>query len=223
MKKTKKKRKSTTGKTRRNAAGLVQKYVNTDTKYKPLPALAKTGIDLVVATAGGALGAAFGYASAGAGLLVTFGGHILGDKTGLLKTLGLSALVFGFAKGYENSQAASQSSMNGISLGSITEGVKERMVDFKDNLIHAIYLGKLLKSKKEEGGEIGSLNLDELDVFDDFADKQQYRQAMIEEQHQEVFDDMQINSPEVESFEEDDEQYADYEELAPAEIDFDSM
>ncbi|GAB5419161.1 MAG: hypothetical protein Crog4KO_06690 [Crocinitomicaceae bacterium] len=224
MKRTKNRAKNAVAKSKQKANGLVQKYVGTETKKKFLPSIAKTGIELVAAAAGGGLGAAFGYWSVAAGFAATLGGHLLGDKTGLIKTVGLSAMVYGIAKGIENSKADSENSMNGVSLGSVTDGVKSRMVDFKDNLVHAFYLGKLIGEKQEEptkSEEIGSLNLDTLDVFDDFADQQIEQQAINDERQLEMLDDIQPAAEELD--EEPEEEYTEFEELETEVIDFNAM
>ncbi len=231
MKKTKQKVKNAAARAGQNTKGAIQKYIHTDTKKKFLPSLAKTGVDLLAATAGGGIGAMLGYWSVLAGGLVTLGGHLLGDKTGLIKTFGLSAMVYGAAKGYENSQAAAQNSMNGISIGSVKEGVKTRMIDFKDNLIHAFYLGNLIKDKEPSSGdpaEIGSVNLDELDIYDDFADQQIEQQALNEERRLEILNDIEPFEQEIdedpdEDEEGDEDEYTEYEELKPEVIDFNAM
>lgn len=230
MKNTKKKIKNTGVKVKEKTNRAVQLYAKKE-KYKVLPSLAKTGVDIVAATAGGAIGAGLGYWSVLAGGLVAFSGHMLGDKTGLIKTVGLTAMVYGFAKGYENSKAASSNSVNGISLGSVTEGVKSRMIDFKDNLIHAFYLGKLIKDKHEpaekmlDTAEIGSIALDEFDVYDDFAQQHIEQQALDEERRMDMLDEIEpmeheIEEPEVE---EDEEGYTEFEEIEPEVIDFNAM
>jgi len=231
MKKTKQKIKNAAAKAGQKANRPFELYTKTETKKKFLPSLAKTGVDLLAATAGGGVGAAFGYWSVAAGFLITGLGHFVGDKTGLIKTFGLSAMVYGAAKGYENSQAAAQNSMNGISIGSVTDGVKTRMIDFKDNLIHAFYLGNLIKDKEPSSGdptEIGSVNLDELDIYDDFADQQIEQQALNEERRLEILNDVEPFEQEIdeepdEDEEGDEDEYTEYEELKPEVIDFNAM
>lgn len=220
MKKVKSKLKKTASKVRSNS--LVQKYVQTETKKKVLPSLAKTGVDLGAAVVGGGLGAAFGWWAAAAGLATIFAGHLAGDKTGLIKTTGVAAMAFGFAKGMENSQKAQEGAVNGISLGSVKQGLKERMIDFKDNLIHAVYLNKLIGSKESSDESMGSLDLDELDVFEDFAERQAYEQAYSEEKRADLIAGTASFDSEDED-DSDDEQYDSYEEIEPELIDFNTL
>lgn len=219
MKKVKSKLKKTASNARSKSNSLVQKYVQTETKKKPLPSLAKTGVDLGAALVGGGMGAAFGWWAAAAGLATVFVGHLAGDKTGLIKTVGVAAMAFGFAKGMENSKKAQENSVNGISLGSVKQGLKERMIDFKDNLIHAVYLNKLIGSKEPTDQSIGSLNLDELDVFEDFAERQAYAQAYSEETRA----DLIAGTSAFEQEESDDEEFDTYEEIEPGVIDFNTL
>jgi len=144
--------------------------------------LIRSGVDVGGALAGGLLGAAIGKNSAlfGLGVLVT--GNFMGDKTGLYKTIGASMLTYGIAKFLQESDTANKS-VQGLSG---TEGVKERIGKYKDELMSAFYLDKIFK-KKTSGGStgstaaraaedddesVGALDLSALDFFEDYNHQQ---------------------------------------------------
>lgn len=143
--------------------------------------LIRSGMDITGALAGGLLGAAIGKNSAlfGLGVLVT--GNFMGDKTGLYKTIGASMLTYGVAKFLQESGTANKS-VQGLSG---TEGVKERLGKYKDELMSAFYLDKIFKKKSngttgttaaraadEEDESVGALDLSALDFFEDYNHQQ---------------------------------------------------
>nr|WP_294860132.1 hypothetical protein [uncultured Fluviicola sp.] len=140
--------------------------------------LIRSGMDVGGALAGGLLGAAIGKNSAlfGLGVLVT--GNFMGDKTGLYKTIGASMLTYGIAKFLQESDTANKS-VQGLSG---TEGVKERIGKYKDELMSAFYLDKIFKKKssgttaarsaEEDDESVGALDLSALDFFEDYNHQQ---------------------------------------------------
>jgi hypothetical protein len=141
----------------------------------------RSGVDLGAALAGGLLGAAIGKYAAlfGLGVLVT--GNFVGDKTGLYKTVGSGMLVYGVAKVLTEGETANKS-VQGLSG---TEGMKERIGNYKDELMSAFYLDKIFKKKTtgtgsaaarsaadEEDESVGALDLSALDFFEDYNHQQ---------------------------------------------------
>lgn len=139
----------------------------------------RTGMDVGGALAGGLLGAAIGKYAAlfGLGVLVT--GNFVSDRTGMYKSIGSGMLVYGVAKVLQEGDTANKS-VQGLSG---TEGVKERMVKYKDELMSAFYLDKIFKKKTsgtttaarsadEDDESVGALDLSALDFFEDYNHQQ---------------------------------------------------
>lgn len=131
----------------------------------------KSGVDLGVSTLGAGLGALGGIFSPIAGVALILAGHFLNDKSGILRMAGAATMAYGIAKAADNRMASQNQSVNGISLGSVTEGAKNRLINFKDNWLQAFYIDKLTGSKKEslpaEDQTIGAIDLSSLDVFEE--------------------------------------------------------
>lgn len=140
--------------------------------------LIRSGMDIGGALAGGLLGAAIGKYAAlfGLGVLVT--GNFVSDRTGLYKSVGSGMLVYGVAKVLQDGGTANKS-VQGLSG---VEGVKERIGNYKDELMSAFYLDKIFKKKTdsttaarmadEEDESVGALDLSALDFFEDYNHQQ---------------------------------------------------
>lgn len=143
--------------------------------------LIRSGVDIGGALAGGLLGAAIGKYAALFGLGVLATGNFVGDKSGLYKTVGSGMLVYGVAKIFTEGGTANKS-VQGLSG---TEGMKERIVNFKDEFMSAFYLDKIFKKKTtttgttaarsaadEDDESVGALDLSALDFFEDYNHQQ---------------------------------------------------
>lgn len=95
----------------------------------------ETGKDLLVAVLGGGLiGSAIGRPSLIIGLVTTGAGHYTENR--LLKLLGIGMMA---ANGFQKSKA-----VNGLSG---LDGVKERLMAYKENFSEKLYLDKIIKQK----------------------------------------------------------------------------
>ena len=126
-------------------------------------------------TAGGTIGAVGGIWTPFVGLALLAGGHLLGDKSGILRVVGASMMAYGIAKAQENRAASEAGSVNG--LGSLS-GAKDRLLDFKDNFLKAFYLDKLTKKKEDPAAidetTMGAIDLSALDAFEDLTKQSAY-------------------------------------------------
>lgn len=141
--------------------------------------LIRSGMDVGGALAGGLLGAAIGKYAAlfGLGVLVT--GNFVSDRTGMYKSIGSGMLVYGVAKVLQDGGDTANKSVQGLSG---TEGVKERIGKYKDELMSAFYLDKIFKKKTdtttaarmadEDDESVGALDLSALDFFEDYNHQQ---------------------------------------------------
>lgn len=164
-----------------NKKGIIKRYIDADGKKNIGVSVMKTSVETVGAVGGGFAGALSGVASPflGFGLILT--GHLIGDKTGLLKVAGAGMIGYGIANAMTNRSDAKSASVNG--LGAVSGNVKQRMIDFKDNLMHAFYLDKVFKkdagatSTSDDLGSAPYLDTSGLDVFADFNQQLAIRQA----------------------------------------------
>src|SRR5689334_4392655 len=107
-----------------------------DTKGNFKNTLIETGKDLLVGViAGGIVGSAVGKPSLGIGVGVTAFGHYRGSR--LLSLFGIGMMA---ANGFQSS-----SSVSGVDDG--LEGVKDRVMAFKDSFSQKLYLDKIIKKK----------------------------------------------------------------------------
>jgi hypothetical protein len=103
----------------------------------------ETGKDLLIGVVGGGLlGAAIGRPSLLAGIAVTGAGHFTGQR--LISLVGMGMMAAG---GFKNSAAVS--GMEGL------DGVKERLLAYRDSMKEKLYLDKIMKKKPVAG--IGNL------------------------------------------------------------------
>ena len=153
----------------------------------------KSGVDLGVSTLGAGLGALGGIFSPIAGVALILAGHFLNDKSGILRMAGAATMAYGIAKAADNRMASQNQSVNGISLGSVTEGAKNRLINFKDNWLQAFYIDKLTGSKKEslpaEDQTIGAIDLSSLDVFEEMNKESAINFELSQRGEQESFEE----------------------------------
>ena len=131
----------------------------------------KSGVDILGAIAGGGLGALIGRHAALFGVGVLVAGNLMKDKSGLARTIGAGMLSYGVAKIVENQALAKQKSVQGFTLAGAAEGAKERVTQYKDELLSAFYLDRLFKKTPSTDGEdsdtVEGLDLSSLDFFDE--------------------------------------------------------
>ena len=184
---------------------LLDRYNGADAKKNFKFTAMKTGADFVIGVpVGCALGAVLGIWAPLAGLFMFGAGHYLGDKTGLLRVAGASAAAYGIAKAVQNRSSVRAATVEGISLGSLAGGAKQRLIEFKDDVVQAFFVDKLIGSKTEESLEgIGQADLSELDVFENLnreaAINHELKKIRAEEQN--PFGEVVIHSPESEIIE----------------------
>lgn len=172
--------------------GIVKRYTDAKGKKKAGTSLMKMGVEGAGALAGGGAGAIAGIASPFVGIALLFVGQFFGDETGLLKVTGAGMIGYGVANAMTNRDNAKAASLNG--LGEVKGNVTQRLVDYKDNLMHAFYLDKLFK-KDGDGSDTKSVDLGStpyldtsgLDVFSEFNEQFAIRQANdeVEEEQEE--------------------------------------
>lgn len=116
-----------------------------ETKHDVKNSAIETVKDLVVGViGGGVVGAAIGKASLAIGAVVTGIGHYY--KSRLASTFGIGMMAAnGFQKKDEQFKGAKEQDT--------LEGVKERVLNFKDTFSQKLFLDKILKSKKKEKQE----------------------------------------------------------------------
>jgi len=149
---------------------VLERYNGAEAKKDVKITAMKSGVDLLVgASAGAGLGALLGIWSPLAGFLMIGAGHYFGDKSGALRIAGAATIAYGIAKSVENRAAVQAASVEGISLGSLATGAKDRLINFKDNWLQAFYLDKLVGSKSTTADEevaVGAIDMRDLDVFE---------------------------------------------------------
>ncbi|MFB6453796.1 hypothetical protein ACE38W_00890 [Chitinophaga sp. Hz27] len=113
------------------------------TKGSAKNTLIETAKDLFIGVIGGGLiGSAIGKPSLVAGIGVTGVGHYIGNR--LVSSLGVGMMA---ANGFQTK------TVNGIDSG--MDGVKDRMIAFKDTFSEKLYLDKFLKKKSESTSVTG--------------------------------------------------------------------
>lgn len=108
----------------------------------------ETGKDLVVGVIGGGIaGAVLGKSSLLVGILVTGAGHFTNSRAAQLFGVGMMA-----ANGFQSSNNATTSGLDGL------DGIKDRLLAYKDSFSQKFYLDKFLKKKPAAlSGETGSI------------------------------------------------------------------
>lgn len=162
-------------------AGVVDAYNQKETAGQLGNTALKTVVDTVIGVPVGiAIGGVAGLWSLPFGLLLIGSGHYFKDQSGLLKISGAAAIAYGIAKNIEFNNAAKKAEINGLSgLEGASQGIKDRLKMVKDDLMAAYFLDRLFK--KDDGGStettkmetidpgnMGGIDLSELDLFDHF-------------------------------------------------------
>lgn len=183
--------------------GVLQRYNGAEAKKNVRNTAMKTGVDAVLGTSAGAgLGAAFGIWSPLAGFLMIGAGHYFGDKSGVLRVAGAATIAYGIAKASENRAAAEVASVNGISLGSLAEGAKDRLSNFKDNFLKAYYLDKITGKKKEAvDATVGAIDMSELNAFEDLIKESAVRHELKTIQEEDSIDEDFVEEEEIDEYE----------------------
>lgn len=157
--------------------GFVARYNEKETKGKIGNTALKTLVDTITgAVIGTGVGAMAGKYAAIIGPVIIGVGHYAGDKSGVIRIAGASAMAYGIAKALENQ------SVNG--LGSLGD-VKSRMGNLKEELFVAFYLDKVFKKKgnpvssgnssdlvADAQTDIAGIDLSALDMFEDFNEQE---------------------------------------------------
>lgn len=168
------------------AVALSRKKQNMYDKYNALQSknnlkntLIKSLAEVIGATLGAGLSATAGSkVGIPTGVILIGLGNYFDEKSGLLKIAGASAVAYGIAKAIEEQNA----SVNG--LGEIDKA-KNRLGKFKDELLVAFYIDKLLPKKGStsssstnsdiagfEDEQMGRIDLSSLDMFERFNEEQ---------------------------------------------------
>ncbi len=154
--------------------GIVARYNERETKGKIGNSALKTLVDGIAgAVIGTGVGAMAGKYAAIIGPVIIGIGHYTGDKSGVIRIAGASAMAYGIAKALENQ------SVNG--LGSLGD-VKSRIGNLQEELFVAFYLDKVFKKKgstvpststsTDPDTEIAGIDLSALDMFEHFNEQE---------------------------------------------------
>ncbi|GGA89995.1 hypothetical protein [Puia dinghuensis] len=138
-----KKRKNTTG----HATGKKGKHHHhygfhgvdhtAPTDKRMIQTAVETGKDLLVGVVGGGLaGAAIGKSSLLVGILVTGAGHFTNNR--IVQLLGVGMMA---SNGFQSSSQGTTSGLDGF------DGIKDRLLAYKDSFSQKFYLDKFLKKK----------------------------------------------------------------------------
>jgi hypothetical protein len=144
--------------------GILAKYKAQKTKGDLKGTGLKTLVDLLVgATVGAGIGASAGRAALPIGLVLIAGSHYMDEDTGILRLAGSATIAYGIGKAISNKNIADATTVSGFSLAGETSKAKSRLTQFKDELITAFYLDKVIKKKEDQ---IGAIDLSSLEIFD---------------------------------------------------------
>lgn len=126
------------GKKHKNKGHFFHGLAGDHTEQHPIVFTAvETGKDLLVGVVGGGLaGAAIGKSSLLAGILVTGAGHYMKNRYVQLIGIGMMA-----SNGFQNGSSATTNGLDGI------DGIKDRLMAYKDSFSQKFYLDKFLKKK----------------------------------------------------------------------------
>lgn len=203
----------------KSKAGGIKKYWQQKGKKQAIG----SAIDIGGALIGGGIGAALkGKTAFWVGLGTILAGHLIGEKGKIVHSIGVGATAYGIATIDPLGIGTGQP----VSGATGMQGVKERLMAFKDNLLHATFLDKLVKKKEATGagGSIGNIDMSDLDLFEQYGQQQAYLQALLEEQQndQRILerDDEYEDQDDLEGF---DDEYASYEVVPPMEIDWSTI
>lgn len=148
--------------------GILAKYKAQKTKGDLKGTGLKTLVDLLVgATIGAGIGASAGRASLPIGLALIVGSHYMDEETGILRLAGSATIAYGIGKAISNKNLAEANAISGFTLAGETSKAKSRLVQFKDELITAFYLDKVIKKNNQvEDTQVGAIDLSSLEIFD---------------------------------------------------------
>lgn len=170
-------------KKRKSKSGMIAKYRAMSTKGNIKNTGIKSVLDLVLgATLGAGIGASSGRMALPIGLVLIAGSHYMAEETGVVRLAGAATIAYGIGKAIHNKQVAEDNAVNGITLAGEASKAKSRLSAFKDELITAFFLDKVLKKDEDAGAEIGAIDLSSLDVFE----QSNHSEAMAFEMDQEA-------------------------------------
>lgn len=156
---------------------------------------------LTAGAAGAGFGALGGSWSPWIGLGLLIAGQLIPDKSRLISIMGASIMSWGIARGMQNRAADEAGTVDGF--GSLS-GAKERLTDFKDNLMKAFHLDKLTGSSDEsqssEEPALGSIDLGPLDAWEHKTKESAYNFEMRRVQ-EEALNDLEEEEEVEEEFE----------------------
>ena len=124
---------------------------------------------IVGATVGAGIGASAGRAALPIGLALIAGSHYMDEGTGILRLAGSATIAYGIGKAISNKNLTEANAVNGFSLAGETSKAKSRLTQFKDELITAFYLDKVIKKKTDnplDDTQVGAIDLSSLEIFD---------------------------------------------------------
>lgn len=146
---------------------MISKFKGMSTKGNIKNTGIKSLVDLLLgATLGAGIGASSGRLALPIGLVLIAGGHYMDEKTGIIRLAGAATVAYGIGKAIQNKNVAEETAMDGITLAGETSKAKSRLTAFKDELITAFFLDKVLNKDSNESSEIGAIDLSSLDVFE---------------------------------------------------------
>lgn len=138
------------------------------TKQQLIKTAKGTAIDAAVLGAGTLVSSVMGKWSLALGAVLLIGGnYVEKDIKEYLRLAGVAAIAWGVAKGTENQQVEEDAAISGVGFVAMKEGAKNRLINFKNDWVKALRIDKLTKPKEDTISGIGSLDLSELDAFED--------------------------------------------------------
>lgn len=173
--------------------GYIDAYNARETKSNPVNTGIKTLVDVILgATIGAGIGSASGKQAKWIGLSMIGIGHFMGDKSGVIRIAGASAIAYGIAKHFENEQLSG--TFEGITLAGETGKAQTRLAQFKDELFATFYLDKVFKKNPQldtlnSASEVGAIDLSSLDIFENFN----HQEASDFQENQNQLEDYSIN------------------------------
>lgn len=158
-----------------------------------------TGIGLVGVAGGTGAAAGLGKFSPILGLILLGAGYFLGGKWQVLSVAGAATLGYGIAKSQDNRNE---------------QTVKDRLVTFKNDWLHAFFIDKLTKKSDTSDETIGAIDLSELDDLE-----RKIEESAIKYQMRQMENEALADSFEAEEIESNDLEDADF-TVIEEEIDF---
>lgn len=126
--------------------GLIKQYTQMPTKNNPQNALIKAAIDAFAAMiVGPAVSASLGKFAPLAGVGLAFGGHYVGDETGMLRGIGMSTIGHSLSKVNEYREPDST--------------IAKRLEGIKDDLLRMLLIASISTPKNSASPEIGEVTI----------------------------------------------------------------